>query len=114
LASDLRCGGPALRVHGECESLRFLDRDAPALEGAFRTPTLRNVARSGPYMHGGHFARLDEVIEFYRALPGRASIGERDPMLHVLPRSVRTSDLVAFLESLDGGPVDAQWRGATR
>lgn len=33
--------------------------------GKFKTPTLRNVALRGPYMHDGRFATLEEVIEFY-------------------------------------------------
>ncbi|HKP35786.1 MAG TPA: cytochrome c peroxidase [Pyrinomonadaceae bacterium] len=33
--------------------------------GEFRTPSLRNVGLRGPYMHNGHFATLDEVVEFY-------------------------------------------------
>jgi cytochrome c peroxidase len=33
--------------------------------GAFKTPTLREVARTAPYMHDGSMANLDEVIEFY-------------------------------------------------
>ena len=32
---------------------------------AFKTPTLRNVAVTSPYMHNGVFRTLDEVIEFY-------------------------------------------------
>jgi cytochrome c peroxidase len=32
---------------------------------AFRTPTLREIAKTGPYMHNGIFATLDEVIEFF-------------------------------------------------
>lgn len=39
----------------------FLQRDI----GAFKTPTLREVARTAPYMHDGSMASLDEVIEFY-------------------------------------------------
>ena len=33
--------------------------------GSFKTPTLREIARTAPYMHDGRFASLDEVIEFY-------------------------------------------------
>jgi cytochrome c peroxidase len=33
--------------------------------GKFKVPTLRNIALSGPYMHDGRFATLDEVIEHY-------------------------------------------------
>jgi cytochrome c peroxidase len=35
--------------------------------GAFKTPTLREVARSAPYMHDGEMATLEEVIDFYDA-----------------------------------------------
>ena len=33
--------------------------------GKFKVPTLRNISLSGPYMHDGRFATLDEVIEHY-------------------------------------------------
>ena len=36
-----------------------------AHEGQFRTPSLRNVDRTGPYAHNGYFRRLDEMIEFH-------------------------------------------------
>ena len=39
--------------------------------GAFKTPTLRNVAETGPFMHGGRFETLDEVLDHYAA-GGRA------------------------------------------
>lgn len=39
--------------------------DDPALRGAFKVPTLRNVAVTGPYMHNGVFADLATVIAFY-------------------------------------------------
>jgi len=35
-------------------------------EGKFKVPTLREVVRTGPYMHDGRFRTLDEVLEFYR------------------------------------------------
>jgi cytochrome c peroxidase len=37
----------------------------PAQERAFKTPTLRNLALTAPYMHNGVFATLDEVVDFY-------------------------------------------------
>ena len=33
--------------------------------GAFRTPTLRDVALTGPYMHDGRFDTLEQVVEYY-------------------------------------------------
>jgi cytochrome c peroxidase len=40
---------------------------------AFRTPTLREIARTGPYMHNGIYASLDEVIEFFNRGGGQGN-----------------------------------------
>ncbi|MHB8809132.1 MAG: cytochrome-c peroxidase [Desulfobulbaceae bacterium] len=40
---------------------------------SFRTPTLREIAKTGPYMHNGIFATLDEVIEFFNAGGGQGN-----------------------------------------
>jgi len=40
---------------------------------AFRTPTLREIAKTAPYMHNGIFATLDEVIEFFDKGGGRGN-----------------------------------------
>jgi cytochrome c peroxidase len=68
--------------------------------GAFKTPTLREVARTAPYMHDGSIATLDEVIEFYDR---GANV---NPWLDADIRplkltSVEKQSLVAFLQSLD-------------
>jgi len=39
--------------------------DLASLCGAFKVPTLRNIARTAPYMHNGHFASLRDVVRFY-------------------------------------------------
>src|SRR5262249_26376654 len=41
--------------------------------GAFRTPTLRNVALTAPYMHAGQFTTLAEAVRFYNDRPGHAA-----------------------------------------
>lgn len=46
----------------QCEELRFLAADDHAMEAAFKTPSLRNVALRAPYMHAGQMASLDVVI----------------------------------------------------
>ena len=66
---------------------------------AFKTPTLRDVARRGPYMHDGSLATLEAVVRAYAAGP------VEDPMLDAkVPKFAATdgdvADLVAFLESL--------------
>ncbi|MBY0374363.1 MAG: c-type cytochrome [Bryobacteraceae bacterium] len=71
-------------------------------KGMFRTPTLRDVARTAPYMHDGSLKTLKEVVDFYVG-GGNANPNldkEIRPLTH-LTRQERT-DLVAFLESLNG------------
>ncbi len=72
------------------------------IRGAFKVPTLRNVARSAPYMHNGSLATLDEVIAFYAAGAGRARHAvDVDPLLKGFDLSAQEqADLVAFLQGL--------------
>jgi cytochrome c peroxidase len=50
----------------ECPELRFIDTKKAKYAGAFKTPTLRNVAERPPYMHDGQMKTLAEVLNFYR------------------------------------------------
>ena len=50
----------------ECSELRFIDTAEKKYIGAFKTPTLRNVADRPPYMDAGQFSTLKEVLKFYR------------------------------------------------
>jgi cytochrome c peroxidase len=73
--------------------------------GLFAVPTLRNAARTAPYMHDGSLATLEEVVEFYRAGGGR-SRGVDPERVHEHVRAFEISDaeaadLVAFLRALD-------------
>lgn len=73
--------------------------------GAFRTPTLRNVARTAPYFHDGSAATLEAVIAFFDAggrQPGAdAAAPYRSPRLRPLGLGQQQKDdLVAFLRSL--------------
>ena len=103
-----RCGGPFSDAR-QCDELRFLDPQFPDFMGAFKTPTLRNVARTAPYMHDGQFATLAQVVQFYKTLPGQAVIGHRELVLRLLDPAVSTDDLVAFLESLTGPLPEDTW-----
>lgn len=74
--------------------------------GQFKTPTLRNVERTAPYMHGGHFETLEEVVEFYANLDAFPFVGHREESLERFELTEgEKDDLVAFLESLTGEPV---------
>ncbi|MFC4667865.1 cytochrome-c peroxidase [Seohaeicola nanhaiensis] len=63
---------------------------------AFRTPPLRNVARTAPYGHAGAYATLDAVIRHH--LSPRAALAAYDPAQRLLPAMAVQSDL-AILES---------------
>ncbi len=86
-----------------------LAADPEAARGAFKTPGLRGVARTAPYMHTGAFASLREVVVFYRDGGGASGFsGTKDVAMQPLLLSDRdVDDLVAFLESLGGAPLPA-------
>src|SRR5262245_53787004 len=83
-----------------CRELRFLARREIAHEsGAFKTPTLREVARTAPYFHDGRFPQLEQVIAHYRNPP-------QDPGSELIPLELSDREarqLVAFLDTLTGG-----------
>lgn len=74
----------------------------------FKTPTLRNVALTAPYMHNGAFETLEEVVEFYSTRAGaRRFGGQSEKILQPLNLSpTESSDLVAFLLSLSDDASD--------
>ncbi len=71
----------------------------------YRTPTLRNVALTAPYMHNGSLRSLRDVVEFYNdgGVPNEV-LDRRVRPLNLTPREI--DDLVVFLESLTGATVD--------
>jgi cytochrome c peroxidase len=71
----------------------------------YRTPTLRNVTLTAPYMHNGSISSLEEVIAFYNAGGIRNEL--LDPLLRPLNLSDEESNqLLAFLNALTGDNVD--------
>jgi cytochrome c peroxidase len=71
----------------------------------YRTPSLRNIALSAPYMHDGSLATLRDVVDFYRR-GGVANEG-LDPRVRPIELSESEADeLVAFLESLTGNDIE--------
>jgi cytochrome c peroxidase len=84
---------------GAAEPGRAAVTGAAADRGRFKTPSLRGVARTAPYMHDGSLATLADVVEFYRK--GGVAHPERDPLLEPLELTEReAAALVAFLEAL--------------
>lgn len=78
--------------------------------GAFKTPTLRNVALTAPYMHDGRFQTLEQVMDFYArgqaASQGRL-VGVRESTVDLVPHLSEQdkADLIAFLHTLTSEPL---------
>ena len=91
----------------ECSELRFA-RDTKDLVGAQKTPTLRNIAETAPYMHGGQLMTLEDVISHYNDAPtSMLSHNEAKPLGL---RRVESQQLLAFLKTLSAPlATDAKW-----
>ena len=77
--------------------------------GQFKVPTLRNVALTAPYMHGGHFDTLDAVLDFYVGDAAEApALGHRDEVITARLDAGQRAQLRAFLETLTA-PVPEAW-----
>jgi cytochrome c peroxidase len=76
--------------------------------GVFKTPTLREIEHTAPYMHDGSLKTLDEVVEFYNkgGVPNKNLDANIKP-LHLSDQE--KGDLVAFLKALSG----EGWKGIT-
>ncbi len=77
----------------------------PTHVGAFKTPTLRNIAVTFPYMHDGSLETLEDVVDFYN---NGGRVKETDALSGFLSGGIKPlglskqekKDLVAFLEAL--------------
>jgi len=85
----------------------------PQYNGKFKTPTLRNIARTAPYMHNGVFKTLREVVDFYNtrdvkttwAPPEVPQTINKAEMGDLKLTEAEVDDLVAFLMTLTDGYV---------
>lgn len=78
----------------------------PGLRAGFKVPTLRNISKTGPYMHSGGFSNLRDTVEFYNKGRGHAVPKGEDLLLHwhiwepnLTAREL--DSLIAFLGTLD-------------
>lgn len=94
--------GQGVKDDGDFNDIgRYHETKIETDKGAFKTPTLRNIAQTAPYMHDGSIKTLPEVVDFY------AGQGNSNPYLdpeikkiHMTPQD--RSDLVEFLNALTG------------
>ncbi len=110
-AGCIRCHHGPLLSDGKFYRLGISRRDRgrqavtkkPSDAYRFRTPALRDVARTGPYMHDGSLGSLEDVVTFYyRGVPTTAPPGLRWDVEPLLDSSFsEIPDLVEFLKSLN-------------
>jgi len=94
-----------LGLKGNQDAGRFAKVPVNVLKGAFKTPTLRDVALTAPYMHNGMYATLEEVVEHYNR--GGDVKENLDPNMKPLNLTAQEiSDVVEFLRTLTGDPVE--------
>lgn len=107
LDHELNCRSPWSDAES-CEELEYLDPSFPDFEQAFKTPSLRGVARTAPYMHHGELATLHDVLAFYDELPGSESVNHRELTLQPLSLTrEQREDIIRFLHALSGEPLPA-------
>ena len=111
---EFNCLGPFSDAQPkQCQELRFMVSDDPALEGAFKTPGLRGVAQRPPYMHAGQFTTLEQVVRHYVAAPhavvghselkhrhASATDGTHAERAPIELTDAEVADLVSFLGTL--------------
>ena len=92
----------ALHVLGVQDNPALGGRDpgAAAQRFAFRTPSLRNLAYTAPYMHGGIFDHVDTVLAGFYRRPGNAA--GVDPLLQQVSVESNANFIVAFLTTMSG------------
>lgn len=114
-ADPFTCFGTLLRPDDvgawpvTCERPAWAETDLTALVHAFRTPSLRNVSETAPYMHDGRFAELGDVLDFYSELPGKPAFGRRHEGLVRLDLTHEERQaLLAFLGALSSPVRDVR------
>lgn len=86
---------------------RFAERPLKSMKGAFKTPTLRDIALTAPYMRNGIYTTLMEVVEHY----DRGGDDKSNLDVNMAPlglTATEKADLVAFMESLTGAPREVR------
>lgn len=111
LANEFNCLGNYSDAGPEdCAELRFMDTITQNYIGAFKTPSLRNVADRPPYMHAGQFKTLREVLRFYQKEAVKRLSSGNGPGATDIEHGELTDDEISFLEDFLralSGPISA-------
>jgi len=92
-----------------CDELTYMITDGHATIGTFRTPSLRNISKTAPYMHAGQYEKLSDVINHYND-PPPVQLGDSDIRMLTFDLSEKEQQqLELFLRALDSD-IDAETR----
>jgi len=107
LKSEFNClGNYSDAKQEDCAELKFANKKRDETLGAFKVPTLRNIADTAPYMHTGKFKNLAEVLEHYNTIPV-ASVGHTD-LLPINLTEKELKQLESFLYTLSSPVADSE------
>jgi cytochrome c peroxidase len=99
LADEFNCRGRHSDAdEGDCDLLNVAQREEVGHIYAFKTPSLRHLADTGPYMHAGQFDTLEAVLAHYNQAP--AAPAGHSELLPLELSETELAQLVAFLRSL--------------
>jgi cytochrome c peroxidase len=94
-----------VRDIGDPDLGRYNEKKLPSMKGAFKTPTLRDIALTAPYMRNGIYKTLEEVVDHYdRGGDVKDNLSSNMKPLGLTVQE--KADLVAFMKSLTGRPVE--------
>ncbi|MEB8431350.1 hypothetical protein OO007_03860 [Cocleimonas sp. KMM 6892] len=82
----------------ECVELNYINRNKHGLSGAFKTPSLRNLSKTAPYMHDGRFSNLEEVLKYYSSIDEKRALEVDLPPISLTVKEQQ--DIVNFLLTL--------------
>ena len=98
-----------------CDELKYIVWHKEHTLGSFKTPTLRNISQTGPYMHAGQYSSVMDVIKHYND-PPTTKLGQSD--LRAIPIELNKDELLhleAFLLALESEiDADKVWLSAPK
>ena len=82
----------------QCLELKYANKYRHSLSGAYKTPTLRALSKTAPYMHDGRFKSLREVLKHYASIDEKRALETDLPEIKLSEQ--QQQDIIHFLLSL--------------
>lgn len=91
---------PLVNGEKQCDELKFINTSRHETFAAMKTPSLRNVSKTAPYMHAGQYKNLKEVLKHYND-PPPITTRQSELFLNLKLSDEELNQLEAFLHTLD-------------